>query len=321
MLEVKGLRTEIRTQAGTLRAVDGVSFSLAVGEVMGLVGESGCGKSMTALSLMRLLPANARVAGGTARLAGRDLLALPEEAMRALRGNRVAMIFQDPMSALNPVFTVGEQIAESLRHHRGLGSRAAWAEAKRLLDRVGIAEADRRARSYPHEFSGGMRQRVMIAIAISCGPDLLIADEPTTALDVTVEQQILGLLDELRRNSGTAILLITHNLALAAQHCDHIAVMYAGQIVEHGPAESLLAAPRHPYSRGLLAAMPRGPISEGRIAPIAGLPPAIFGPRQGCSFAPRCPQRFAPCEANVPELAEAEPGRTARCFLLEASAR
>src|SRR4051812_30629920 len=160
MLEVKGLRTEIRTQAGTLRAVDGVSFSLAVGEVMGLVGESGCGKSMTALSLMRLLPANARVAGGTARLAGRDLLALPEEAMRALRGNRVAMIFQDPMSALNPVFTVGEQIAESLRHHRGLGSRAAWAEAKRLLDRVGIAEADRRARSYPHEFSGGMRQRV-----------------------------------------------------------------------------------------------------------------------------------------------------------------
>jgi oligopeptide/dipeptide ABC transporter ATP-binding protein len=321
MLEVEGLRTEIATEAGALRAVDGVSFSLAAGEVMGLVGESGCGKSMTALSLMRLLPANARVTGAAVRLAGTDLLALPEAAMRALRGDRIAMIFQDPMAALNPVFTVGEQIAETLRHHRGLDSRSAWQQAERLLDRVGIAEADRRARSYPHEFSGGMRQRVMIAIAISCGPDLLIADEPTTALDVTVEQQILTLLDELRRDSGTAILLITHNLVLAGQHCDRIAVMYAGQIVEQGPADSLLAAPLHPYSQGLLAAMPRGPISEGRIAPIAGLPPVLFGPRQGCSFAPRCPHRFAPCATNLPELVESGPGRTARCFLLEAGAR
>ncbi len=317
-LEVEDLHTRIRTKGGDVRAVDGVSFSISAGEAFGFAGESGSGKSMTALSILRLLPFHGKITAGSIRFKGTDLLTLPTEAMRELRGNRIAMIFQDPMSSLNPVFTVGDQIAETVRAHRELDRGAARAEAIRLMGAVEIPDAARRYAAYPHEFSGGMRQRVMIAMALACSPDLLIADEPTTALDVTVERQILALLQTLRRETGSAILLIAHNLALIAEHCDRIAVMYAGQIVEMSDTTRLFTRPLHPYTRALLGSMPRRHISEERLSPLSGLPPVVRGGRIGCSFAPRCPARMERCLETAPELAEVEPGHFVRCLLYEA---
>jgi peptide/nickel transport system ATP-binding protein len=317
-LEVENLHTRIRGKDGEVHAVDGVSFTIGAGEAFGLAGESGSGKSMTALSIMQLLPHHGEIASGAIRFKGQELRPLPAEAMRQIRGNRIAMIFQDPMSSLNPVFRVGDQIAEALRAHRNLTSGYARAEAIGLMERVEIPAAASRYDAYPHEFSGGMRQRVMIAMALACAPDLLIADEPTTALDVTVERQILALLQTLRHETGSALLLITHNLALIAEHCDRIAVIYAGQIVELAATGSLFDNPLHPYTRSLLGSMPRRHILEERLNPPAGLPPVVTGARRGCSFAPRCPSRMARCTEAAPDIVAVAPGHLARCFLHEA---
>ena len=317
-LEVKDLRTEISSASGIVRAVDGVSFTIRRGEAFGFAGESGSGKSMTAFSILRLLPLRARIAQGGVFFQGRDIAAISEPEMRGLRGNRIAMIFQDPMTSLNPVFTIGNQIAEAIRGHTDLSRDEAKKRTSSLLRSVGIADAATRFDSYPHEFSGGMRQRVMIAMALACSPDLLIADEPTTALDATIEKQILRLIDELRADIGAAILLITHNLAVLADHCDRIAVMYAGQIVESAPTSEVLDHPLHPYTKGLLASMPRAHISKGRLQPLVGLPPIVVGARRGCAFAPRCPARMPACDSVEPEILEVVPGHSVRCLLYEA---
>ncbi|TMA99019.1 MAG: ABC transporter ATP-binding protein, partial [Deltaproteobacteria bacterium] len=256
LLEVRDLRTSFFLEGGEARAVDGVSFTLDAGRVLGLVGESGCGKSVTALSLMRLVPPPGRIVGGEVRLDGRDLLGLPERDMRAVRGAGLAMIFQEPMTSLNPVFTVGSQIAEAVRLHRPVSRREAWERAVELLAEVGIPEPARRARDYPHRLSGGMRQRVMIAMAISCEPRVLIADEPTTALDVTIQAEILDLLRALREQRGMALLLITHDLGVVAEQADEVAIMYAGRIVEHAPVLAIFDRPLHPYTQGLFRSMP-----------------------------------------------------------------
>ena len=298
-----------------MRGVDGVSFFIKPGEVFGLAGVSGSGKSMTAFSIMRLLPLQGRIAGGSVLFKGENITAAPEARMRDLRGDRIAMIFQDPMTSLNPVFTIGDQLSEPLRQHQGLDEAKARAKAIELLANVGIPDPAKRYTSYPHEFSGGMRQRVMIAMALACSPDLLIADEPTTALDVTIEKQILALIEELREGIGAAILLITHNLALLAEHCDRIAVMYAGQIVETAPTDVLLSAPAHPYTKALLGSMPRTHISQGRLKPLTGLPPVIIGERKGCAFAPRCPSKTLQCESVEPVIREIAEGHEVRCLL------
>ena len=309
-LEVRDLQTYIAAKGG-----DGVSFFIKPGEVFGLAGESGSGKSMTAFSIMRLLPLQGRIAGGSVLFKGENITAAPEARMRDLRGDRIAMIFQDPMTSLNPVFTIGDQLSEPLRQHQGLDEAKARAKAIELLANVGIPDPAKRYTSYPHEFSGGMRQRVMIAMALACSPDLLIADEPTTALDVTIEKQILALIEELREGIGAAILLITHNLALLAEHCDRIAVMYAGQIVETAPTDVLLSAPAHPYTKALLGSMPRTHISQGRLKPLTGLPPVIIGERKGCAFAPRCPSKTLQCESVEPVIREIAEGHEVRCLL------
>ncbi len=336
LLDVRDLVTEIvdgegrrKKHAGGRRAVDGVSLTVERGGVVGLVGESGSGKSMTALSILGLLPPAARVAGGQVlfddQLNNRsiiDLVALDERRLRRLRGSRIAMIFQEPMTSLNPVFTVGDQVGEPLRIHRGLGRRAALDEAVRLLELVGIADPRRRAGEYPHQLSGGMRQRVMIAMALACGPDLLIADEPTTALDVTIQAQILELLSRLRKELGMAMLLITHDLAVVAETCDEVVVMYAGQVVERAAASSLLTAPRHPYTSGLLRAVPRGDGSShgGRLAEIPGMVPSLDALPAGCRFADRCDRVEARCRSELPALVEIAPGHLARCHFPLAAA-
>jgi peptide/nickel transport system ATP-binding protein len=316
-LEVDNLQTRIWTKDGVVRAVDGASFFIRRGEVFGLAGESGSGKSMTAFSILRLLPFHARITAGTIRFVGVDLVSLPDKSMRELRGSRIAMIFQDPMTSLNPVFTVGDQISEAIRQHKSIGNTAARTQTVEFLARVGIPEPKRRFKSYPHEFSGGMRQRVMIAMALACAPDLLVADEPTTALDVTIERQILTLLEDMRSSLGAAILLITHNLAILAEHANRVAVMYAGQVVEMGDTGDLLGQPLHPYTRGLLSSMPKAHISKARLEPIAGLPPVITGNRLGCAFAPRCKARMSRCETINPEIREVAPGHWVRCLLYE----
>jgi oligopeptide/dipeptide ABC transporter ATP-binding protein len=317
-LKVDGLHTRIRTKDGDVHAVNGVSFAIRRGEAFGLAGESGSGKSMTALSILRLLPYHGRITAGAIRFKGEELRSMSAPAMRNLRGNRIAMIFQDPMSALNPVFTVGHQIAEAAMAHRKVAPGDARREAVRLMQMVEIPDAARRYGAYPHEFSGGMRQRVMIAMALACSPDLLIADEPTTALDVTVERQILALLQVLRRETGSAMLLISHNLALIAEHCERLGVMYAGQIVELADTGRLFGNPLHPYTRALIGSIPRRHISEQRLSPIAGLPPVVRTERTGCSFAARCPARMVCCAAEAPAIGEVERGHFVRCFLHEA---
>jgi peptide/nickel transport system permease protein len=317
VLDLRGLTVEIGTPQGKVRPVRDVSLMIRPGETLALVGESGSGKSLTALAVAGLLPGAARVAEGVALLEGTDLLRLPEERLRALRGSRIAMVFQDPGSSLNPVHTVGAQIAEAIRAHRPLSAAAAWNEAERLMGRVGIPDPARRLRAYPHELSGGMRQRVMIAIAIANDPALLIADEPTTALDVTIQAQVLELLADLRRERGLGLLFITHSLPVVAEIADHVAVMYAGEIVEGGPTAEVFARPFHPYTRALLESAPveDGPAPKG----IPGNVPAPVFATDACPFAPRCALREDACEAAHPALLSVAPGRQSRCRRWEAA--
>ena len=299
MLTVENLSVTFATQRGALRAVDHVGFSLAPGRTLAVVGESGCGKSVTSLAIMGLLAENARTEGRV-MFEGRDLLALPKAERRKLRGGAMAMIFQEPMTSLNPAFTAGEQVAEALRVHEGLAPDLALKRAIEMLDRVRIPEPARRAAAYPHQLSGGMRQRVMIAMALACKPRLLIADEPTTALDVTVQAQILALLETLKRETGTAILLVTHDLGVVADYADDVLVMYAGRVAEAAPAQALFARPEHPYTIGLLGAAPRFSAPGGKLANIAGTVPDLAAPPPGCRFAPRCPFVAPRCDTTPP---------------------
>ncbi len=321
ILEVQDLRTEFRTIDGVVRAVDGVSFSLKAGETLGLVGESGCGKSVTALSILRLIdPRAGRIAGGSIRFEGRELVGLDEAAMRGIRGHHISMIFQEPMTSLNPVLTIGTQIAENAARHLGLGKKAARGRALEMLDLVRIADARRRLDEYPHQLSGGMRQRVMIAIALACNPKVLIADEPTTALDVTIQAQILELLAEIRQRLGTAIILITHDLGVVAETCDRVIVMYAGRMVEAAPVAELFRVPRHPYTRGLMRAIPRLDLdAEGegrrpRLTEIGGLVPSLIRDIPGCAFAPRCALAGDRCRSERPPMLDVGEGHRAACF-------
>jgi len=317
LLEVRDLKTHFFTRDGVVRAVNGISYTLHEGEAMGLVGESGCGKSVSALSLMRLIPSPpGRIVGGEVLFGGRDLLGVADWEMRAIRGNEIAMIFQDPMTSLNPVLPVGHQIVEALETHKGMGRETARRRALELLQLVGIPSARTRLDDYPHQFSGGMRQRVMIAMAISCEPKLLIADEPTTALDVTIQAQILDLILRLRRELGMAVILITHDLGVVAGLCDKVNVMYAGHIVESADVDTVFSNPRHPYTLGLLRSVPR--IDEPRkeqLVPIEGLPPTLIGDQEGCPFAPRCPYRVPRSECENPPLEEVAPGHRIACWV------
>ena len=317
LLEVSNLKTYFFTRRGLVKAIGGISFTLEEGETLALVGESGCGKSMTALSLLRLVPPPGRVVEGEIRFDGEDLLRVPLEEMRRIRGNQIAMIFQEPMTALNPVFRVGDQVGEVLRLHKGLDARQAEAAAVELLTQVGIPAPEQRVREYPHQLSGGMRQRVMIAMALACDPRLLIADEPTTALDVTIQAQIMDLLGDLKTERQMATLLITHDLGVVAESADRVAIMYAGLIVEQASVKDIFANPSHPYTQGLLACIPRLGEKKGRLTPIDGLVPSAADLPPGCSFLERCPQRFAPCETKMPPLREIAPGHSVRCWKVE----
>ncbi len=315
VLHLDGLRTEFRIDGTWRAAVDGISFALRRGETLALVGESGCGKSATALSIMGLLPRPAgRIAAGRIVLAGRDIAGLPDRALEQLRGDRMAMIFQEPMTSLNPVMTIGAQVAEALRLHRGASRQAANRQALAALEEVRIPAAAQRFHDYPHQFSGGMRQRVMIAIALACEPALLLADEPTTALDVTIQAQVLGLLADLKARHGMAMLFITHNLGVVAQIADRVAVMYAGQIVEQGSVHAIFARPRHPYTAALFAAIPRLDRDGQALAAIPGRVPSLDAMPAGCRFAPRCTLACAGC-AQPQALAPAGPDHAARCHL------
>jgi peptide/nickel transport system ATP-binding protein len=319
VVEVERLSTAFFTEDGITRAVDGVSFSVAAGETLGIVGESGCGKSVTALSIMRLLPPRiGRVTQGQVRFEGKDLLALDEAAMREVRGNRIAMIFQEPMTSLNPVLTVGHQIAEVVRIHQGATAQQARDRAIEMLRLVRIPDAARRVGDYPHQFSGGMRQRVMIAMALACNPRLLIADEPTTALDVTIQAQILKLMVELKERTGAAIMLITHDLGVVAETCQRVIVMYAGRKVEEAPVLELFDRPMHPYTRGLMASIPRGRRRGGRpgerLMEIPGIVPRLDQPIPGCAFAPRCGFATERCRVAAPPLEPHGPGHHVACF-------
>jgi len=317
LLEVRNLHAEFRSDERTVHAVDGVSFDVRRGEIVGIVGESGCGKSATCLSILRLLPVNGRVVSGTLTFGGTELGALSERAMREVRGRRIAMIFQDPMTSLNPYMRIGEQLAETCVIHLGLTEAAAEARALELMKRVRIPDAERRMKSHPHELSGGMRQRVMIAMALLCDPELLIADEPTTALDVTIQAQILELLRELRRERGLAIILVTHDLGVVASTCDRVLVMYAGRVVESAPASELFRAPLHPYTQALLRSLPRVNEQEGTpLESIGGMPPALDrGAFAECTFAPRCSYVHDACRVKEPELARVSETRLRRCVL------
>jgi oligopeptide/dipeptide ABC transporter ATP-binding protein len=316
LLSITNLRTYFYTSAGVARAVDGVSFDIARGETLGLVGESGCGKSVTGFSILRLIQPPGRIeAGSRIELEGEDLLALGDEQIRTIRGNRVSLIFQEPMTALNPVFTVGDQVAEVSRIHAGMSRRQAWERAVEMLTLVGIPDPAQRAREYPHQLSGGMRQRVLIAMALAMNPALIIADEPTTALDVTIQAQILELLGDLQRRLGTSILLITHDLGVIAEMASRVIVMYAGEVVEEAPVRELFAAAHHPYAEGLLTAMPRVGQTRDRLAVIPGtVPPPTAWP-EGCRFHDRCPYAWERCVREHPPLYSIGAAHTSRCHL------
>ena len=321
LLQVRDLQTHFFTAEGIVRAVDGVSFDLNPGEMLGIVGESGCGKSVTALSILRLIaPETGRIVGGSIRFEGQELTALSNEEMRKLRGHRIAMIFQEPMTSLNPVLTIGTQIAESVVRHMGLSWRAATDRAREMLDLVRIGDARRCLGQYPHELSGGMRQRVMIAIALCCNPQVLIADEPTTALDVTIQAQILDLMLELQDKLGTAIVMITHDLGVIAETCERAIVMYAGRVAEDATVTELFARPLHPYSRGLLRALPRADEEAEhmgarlRLAEIPGIVPALNQQITGCTFAPRCGFSTEHCRKVAPSLTQLGAGHQVACW-------
>ena len=338
LLEVKNLRTTFYgSDGGLVHAVDNVSFNVRRGEAVALVGESGCGKSVTAMSIMRLVASPGKISAGEIRFKGRDLVKIPEKEMRAVRGNDIAMVFQEPMTSLNPVFKIGEQVAEAIRIHRKVGKKEAWKQAGDMLELVSIPDPHKRLYDYPHQLSGGMRQRVMIAIALSCDPELLIADEPTTALDVTIQAQIMELLESLQKRLGLAILLITHDLGVVAEFCERIIVMYTGRVVEEAPVTKLFSNPSHPYTRGLLKSLPSivdkdivsaaaAPRTQpgahssynpppNRLATIQGMVPPISNLPQGCKFNPRCPDVMDICLGNEPALMPIETGQSARCYL------
>jgi len=320
-LEVEGLSTWFYTRQGIVKAVDGVDFQVASGETLAIVGESGCGKSMTALSLMRLIPdPPGRIVAGAVRLAGRDLLKLSEEEMRRTRGNDISMIFQEPMTSLNPVMTIGKQIAESLVLHRDMNAKQAFARAIEMLALVRIPEPAQRAREYPHQLSGGMRQRAMIAMALACNPKVLIADEPTTALDVTIQAQILDLILDLQKEFSAAVILITHDLGVVAETARRVIVMYAGRKVEEAAVGELFARPLHPYTAGLMASIPRLDLMRGedkrdeRLQEIPGIVPPLFALPKGCAFAPRCPKASDLCRRERPAYEEKQPAHWAACW-------
>ncbi len=321
LLEVKNLKTYFYTEDGVVRAVDGVSFEVYPGEVLGLVGESGCGKSVTSLSIMRLISKPGRIDQGEILLDGENLLTMPEDEMMKVRGNRISMIFQQPQTALNPVFKVGDQLAEVLNVHQDLGKDAGWNRAVALLKMVGVPDPERRAEAYPHELSGGMAQRVMIAMALACVPELLIADEPTTALDVTIQAQILDLMRDLRREMGTSVILITHDLGVVAEMAERVAVMYAGEVVEQAEVGPLFEKPLHPYTQGLIGSIPILGQLKDRLDVIPGSVPNLVNLPPGCRFAPRCTARekfgMAVCTQKKPELTEVAPGHMARCWLYQ----
>jgi peptide/nickel transport system ATP-binding protein len=320
ILEVENLHTQFDTLDGTVRAVDGVSFSLSRGETLGIVGESGCGKSVTALSILRLIPETGRLSGSI-RFEGEELTTLSAEEMKRLRGHRISMIFQEPMTSLNPVLTVGTQIAENVTRHLGLPKKAALERAIEMLDLVRIADPRRRVHEYPHQLSGGMRQRVMIAMALSCDPQVLIADEPTTALDVTIQAQILQLIVELQREFSAAVILITHDLGVVAETAHRVIVMYAGRKVEEAEVGELFARPMHPYTVGLMASIPRLDLLRGadrvatdRLQEIPGIVPPLFALPEGCAFAPRCPKADDLCRRERPSYEQKQPGHWAACW-------
>jgi len=317
LLEIEDLRTQFFTRDGVVRAVDGVSYAVNAGETLAVVGESGCGKSVTALSVLRLIPSPpGRIVSGHIRFQGRDLLQLSESEMRDIRGNEISMVFQEPMTSLNPVLTVGRQIGETLRLHQGLDARAAHGRAVEMLRLVHIPEPERRVAQYPHQLSGGMRQRVMIAMALACNPRLLIADEPTTALDVTIQAQILELMQRLTQQLGVALIVITHNLGIVARYAHRVNVMYAGRIVESGPAAAIYHSPHHPYTMALLKSVPRlDRPRQARLDPIEGQPPDLTRLDRGCSFRPRCRFAIDICATAAPSLEPAGgPGQSAACF-------
>ena len=315
LLAVDGLHVEFWTQRGTVHAVNGVSFEIAAGETLGIVGESGCGKSVTSLAILGLLPRAGRVTAGSATFDGRDLIGLSDRELRRIRGREIAMIFQDPMTSLNPVLTIGRQLCEALETHFGVSGREAQARAVELLGQVGIPEPKRRADDYPHQFSGGMRQRAMIAMALACEPKLLIADEPTTALDVTIQAQILDLLRGLVAERNTALIMITHDLGVVAGTCERVNVMYGGMVMETGSAEAVFRSPRHPYTLGLLQSVPRLDTPRGRkLQPIEGAPRDMLRPPSACPFAPRCGYEVDRSRREVPPLLEVAPGHKVACF-------
>jgi peptide/nickel transport system ATP-binding protein len=313
LLELRRLAVSFATDDGTVRAVDGIDLALQRGRTLGLVGESGCGKSVTSLAVMGLLPPENSRVSGEVHFEGRDLLKIPAVELRDLRGARLAMIFQEPMTSLNPSYTIGNQIVEAIQRHQGLDAAEARAKAIEMLRLVHVPSPEKRIDDYPHKLSGGMRQRAMIAMALACGPQLLIADEPTTALDVTIQAQILDLMRGLRRDTGTAIILITHDLGVVAEMADDVAVMYAGQIVERAPVEALFARPEHPYTVGLLGSIPKLDQKRERLPSIEGRVPDMANPPEGCRFAARCPFVEPACRDAVPALAEVAPGHLTRC--------
>ena len=318
LLDIRGLKTHFRTDDGWLHAVDGVDIAIDAGETVCLVGESGCGKSVTAKTVLKLIDMPpGKIVAGQVLWKGRDLVPLGNDEMRKIRAKEIAIIFQEPMTSLNPVFTVGEQIAESIRLHEGLSRRAAMDRAIEMLKLVNIPTPERRVRDYPHQFSGGMRQRVMIAIALACNPQLLIADEPTTALDVTIQAQILDLMVELKERLGMAILLITHAMGVVAETAQRVVVMYAGKVVEEATVEDLFARPRHPYTQGLIRSIPRidtAAVHKVRLEAIAGTVPKLIDPAEGCRFAARCRHATPACTVATPPLREASPGHKVACI-------
>ena len=316
LLSVENLQVQFQTKKGINTAVDGVSFSVEKGRILGIVGESGCGKSVTSMSILQLLGSNARISGGSIKLDGKELIGLPEKEMCRIRGNDIAMIFQDPMTALNPTLTIGTQLMEPIMLHQNCGKKEAWTRAVDVLKRVGIAAPEKRMKEYPHQLSGGMRQRVMIAMAVSCEPRLLIADEPTTALDVTIQAQILELMKKLQKQNHMGIIFITHNLGVVAEVCDKVSVMYAGKMVEQGPVDDIFYNPGHPYTKGLLRSMPRVDAeSYERLIPIEGSPVDMLNPPEGCPFAPRCEHAMKICLQKMPPYVEMGENHHAACWL------